>query len=375
MTTRRLPPSQRDRDSLAAMLRQTDRLARSQAGPGFYGGRLALPQPIPGSDYTDALIDDDDGDSDDDADLLLPVYEPYDPLTRAEVAAGVSAGVIRHQLAHAGIVEDRAIRCHVNASEYPPTALEVDSENGVATLVLGGWETAEEAIWFEYWYHDQTVNDATIPAPVPPPDPEPVNFTVIGYTSGDGAHSAVPFHGGAAEGDLFLYACSAVLSGQTNECADARVTAQVVNAALSSCSVRAWVGTVTDPSTALAAHATQYTNGASETGWALLVIRPDTPTDWDLTKITDSGNQGSGSIPGMSGVSGAVGLGFSRGGLGGGGAHSWPAPWVTGAMNHLGGTYAVISFATQVNSGTIAAVPAIEPDDPWRGYLLGVALG
>ena len=131
----RIPPSQRDRNDLAAALRQTDRNVKSNSGPGFFGGRLAFPQPVPGSAYVDALFDDDDGGGTEE-EVDSPTWEDRDRyvLTSADVARGH----FRHQLMHTEIVADREFNVLMNGASLDPSRYSLDAENGVVVVALTG---------------------------------------------------------------------------------------------------------------------------------------------------------------------------------------------------------------------------------------------
>lgn len=292
-------------------------------------------------------------------------HEPYDPHTLTD--AEIVSGSFTHQLAHTGIAFDRALLCFVNGVAYGPSNLNIDADSGVVTVTLGGWETVDEDVWFDYWYQKGPIAAAITPDP--PPTPEAVNFSIVGST---GAHNnpsttSAAWPADTEAGDLFVYACIA-RNTFTNACPDARADL-AVDEVLSVFNLRAWCGTVSDPSTPLVIHNTGSA-GTSETSWQLMVVRPERPVVWDPSKISDSGAQGTGDVPGLSGVSGALGVGFAIGGLGGADPADWSSPW-TGNINT--GIYNMVSTAIQVN-GTVAATPALSTDQ-WRGFALGVGLG
>lgn len=292
-------------------------------------------------------------------------HEPDDPhtLTDDEIAAGS----FTHTLAHSGIAFDRALLCLVNGVAYPPGALDIDSEDGIVTVTLGGWETTGEAVWFDYWYRQGPVAQAL--PPDPPAPGEPVPFVKVGAHMGRGVTiTSVSFPDGTQAGDLFIYAANNRASA-TSTCDDARASV-VVDENYDLNTARIWSGVVTDPTTPLSVHLTNL-GGVQQAVFGLLVLRPDSPIGIDMSQIADSELQGTGPIPGLAGpVSGAVGVGFSYAGIGGTGTHLWPSPWVGYVTN---GTYARVSFVTQ-DSESIAETPALTTD-PWRGFALGLELG
>lgn len=356
---RRLPPSQRDRSDLASLLRQTDRLARSQAGPGFLGGRLATPQPVPSSEYADSLLDDDDGDDAEPTDT--PIWEDSDRYRLA--AADVTRGSFRHQLIHTDVVDAYEFNAMVNGVSMDPSRYSLDPTAGVVHVQLGGWEAAGELFRFLYAY--------TGGADIDDPPGTPVAVTVVGTRFAHSDWTSIAWPAGSQASDLFMLAQIARTSA-TNTCTDTRARQTAVGIVGGVDTAKIWIGTVTDPLTPLVA-AGVHLGGVQEAGYGLLVLRPASPIEFDLERLTDSGSYagGAGTLPGPTGDgSGVVGVGFAMAGIGGTSPSTWSAPY--GFVNDAG-TYSRVSFAltSQAEPGAVGPISAA---DNWRAFAIGLGL-
>lgn len=229
------------------------------------------------------------------------------------------------------------------------------------TLPLGSFCQAGDTVPIHYRYRTGLAK----------PDPVTTTFTVVGSTVNHGFNAtSIAFPAGTRAGDLFVYAAT-TRAAATNTCTDTRATA-LVNQSMGLNTVKIWGGTVSSPGTDLTI-ATQDLGGVQEANWGLLVVRPDIPVSFDPALIVDSGTQGSGNIPALTGpASGAIGVGFDI---------SlvvpplvWQSPPWTLAVNSPG-SFSQVCFVTQQNT-SIAATPALAPTaDAWRGFVIGLGLG
>lgn len=349
----RIPPSQRDRSNLAAALRQTDRQVRSLSGPGYFGGRLGIPQPIPGSTHLDALLDDDDGDGTE-ANVDSPVWEDRDRYALS--TADVVLGYFRHQLLHTEIVEEYEFTAYLNGVALDPSRYILDPVNGVVIMTLAGWEKKGFRYRFVYAY---TGIDTSVPL-------TPTTFSKVGATSShalSGNNTTLAWPAGTQAGDLFALG---LIAGSVS-CSDSRAKPVGAHKPMwSDAEAAVWAGEVGNPATAMTFNAV----GAASWGWAsmLYVIRPADPVGWSSHAV--SGADATITIPGISGdVSGAVGMAFSAGGIGGSYGWSWPSPW-TGRSSE--GTYFVIETDLQV-AEEIAPTGALTTYQSYA-WVLGVDL-
>lgn len=353
----RIPPSQRDRNNLAAALRQTDRQVRSLSGPGYFGGRLGIPQPVPGSAHLDALLDDDDGDGTD-ADVDSPIWEDRDRYVLT--AADVTRGYFRHQLLYREIVEKYEFTAYVNGVALDPAVYSLDAVNGIVIVTLEGWEQAQEAYRFQYAY----TGDELEPEPGPPPGV--VGFSSVGSTSNralSGSRATEAWPTGTRASDLFVLG----LIGASPNCADPRATQVGADVPIWDCACAVFTGPVTNPATPIS-----FSVGSGGWGWTtmLMVIRPDSPIDFDTSRRV-IGTNGSAPIPGLSGTgSGAVAIAFSAAGIGGSYGWHWPLPWETVDFE---GSYFYIDAAIQ-RAETIGGTPALTSYQS-KAFVLGLGLG
>lgn len=113
------------------------------------------------------------------------LWEPDDAYTLT--TEDIDRGWFEHQLIHPRINYKLLVRCKVNAGEYAHTDMIVDETTGVVHVTLGGWETVDEYVRFQYYYrHGGRL--------VPAPDPVPVTPTwrliteVADYEDTDGVY-------------------------------------------------------------------------------------------------------------------------------------------------------------------------------------------
>ena len=361
--TRRLPPSMTDRDNLAAALRQTDRLARSTAGPGYLGGRLAFPQPVPGSAYTDALIDDDDGDTDGE-DTGLPTWEDSDRhvLTAAEQAAGY----FRHDLLHTGIVESYEFTAYLNGVALDPSRYSLDPVNGTLVVTLTGWERAGYHYRFVYAYTGEEVD----------PGLEPVTVTYVGYNYGI-SPTSIPFPGGVRVGDLAVAVANARVAGDPR-IPDTRFDAQAVTMGPNRVVIGTWVvdgGNFGDPVSPSAVSLIAPDLGGVQDGVGMVyVVRPARSVPFlDPDGITDTGDKGivTFTIPGFDDASGAVEVLTTQGGIGGG--YGWG---LSGSnVQFTPSSYCLIYMALNDNRPEVPAATATPGlGSVVRGFQVGLGL-
>lgn len=358
----------RDRNDLAAALRQTDRLARSQAGPGYLGGRLALPQPVPGSDYTDALIDDDDGDSGVE-DTDQPTWEDSDRYRLT--ATDIARGYFRHQLLHTEVVAAYEFTVLLNGNALDPSRYSLDPVAGVVIVSLAGWERARYRYRFLYAYTGEDVEPEAAPEPVAVP------YTFVGSESWRyGTSQALP--GGTALHDLLLVGVTGTDPEATN-LTDPRMTLRWTSDAYGS----AWGTTYTSVYTGKADDLSAVTFpevtglGFDRVG-LLLAFHPDTPIDWDarLAALTVPDHGGSGSIPALGGPGSGAILVVGAGGFIGGayGTYTWPPGW-----DHLAqkdNSYQSVQAAmTDDSSPGVLPYVWTDPVDEWVACAVGLGLG
>lgn len=301
-------------------------------------------------------------------------FESYEP-PYAPTDAEMAAGTFTHQLLHRNIAAQHGLFTTVNGVALDAEWWSLNAATGQVTVTIPTWMSGLAAAdrvfdWPMYAYRGALAAD--IPEVTPPPAPAPVNFTVVGSLGDHNqpSTSSTAFPAGTTTGDLFIYACI-TRNGYTNLCPDSRAALWVNSTKGIYYTVKVWVGTVTSPATPLSISNTG-SSGNFETSWRLMVIRPASTVTFDASKISDSGVRAgsTGSIPGLTGVSGAVGVGFSTKATSAS-IHNWPSPW-TGSGSTTG-TYNMVSIAAQVNT-TVGSTAAISPDE-WRGFDLGVGLG
>lgn len=356
--TRRLPPSQRDRDTLAAALRQTDRLARSQAGPGFYGGRLALPQPVPGSGYTESLIDDDDGDEQPDTEA--PIWEDRDRhrLTSTER----TAGYFRHQLLHTDIVEAYEFTVLLNGVALDPSRYSLDPVAGIVVVTLTGWERPGYRYRFLYAYTGAEVD--------PLLEPVPVSYVVA--ASAANGPTSIAFPAGVQAGDIAIAVAFGRIAGNPR-ITDARFTVHpdISMAGTNRVVIGTWVLDTASPTPA--GIIAPDLGGVQDGVGMLYVVRPSRPIV-PLDDITDSGDQAVGgtfSIPGFDEASGGVAILCTIGGIGG--AYGWGLSGtnVASTPSSYGLIYAsLMDYRPEVPDGS--ATPGIGTSA--RGFMVGLGL-
>lgn len=287
--------------------------------------------------------------------------------------ADVTAGTVTFSLSQQPITE--SLKLWWRTTFQPPTEYTVNESAQTVTMTLGSFVAAGDRIFVHYAYRRG----------LGPAGVSPVVFSVVGYTVEYGfTATSIAWPSGTADGDLFVYA-SLNRTSQTNACGDSRATLWVEQPLASpngvSNTVKIWRGTVSTTGTPLAIN-TVFAGGFQDNPRGILVIRPERATDWAPTKTSDSGEcaPATGSIPGLSDVSGAVGVGFTAGSLGGGSQEpGWASPWAaawTGAVTN--GTNAKVTFSTQVSQtvapSTTLVASAASPVTRWRGFALGVKL-
>lgn len=64
----------------------------------------------------------------------------------------IANGWFEHTLIHPRIVYKLLVRCRVNAGEYPFSSMIVNEDTGLVRVTLGGWETVDEDVKFQYYY-------------------------------------------------------------------------------------------------------------------------------------------------------------------------------------------------------------------------------
>lgn len=287
-------------------------------------------------------------------------------------AADITAGAATIPLSHRPI--DESLKLWWRTTFQPPTEYTVNASAQTVTMPLGSFVAEGDSIRVHYAYRRGL-------APV---GVSPVSFTQVGYTVGYGSDATtIAWPAGTQAGDLFIYAALNRTTGR-NACADSRATLWQEQSLASpngvGNTVRIWRGTVASPGTPLTIDS-QFIGGASQNPHGLLVIRPERTTDWAPTKVGDSGEHlgNTGSVPGLTGVSGAVGVAFTAGETGGSWDPTWTAPWVPAWTpgSVLNGTYQRIAFATQVATDPAASGALVtssgSPITRWRGFALGVA--
>lgn len=112
------------------------------------------------------------------------LWEPDDSyvLTPTDIANGW----FEHTLIHPRIVYRLLVRCKVNAGEYAHTSMVVNEDTGLVHVTLGGWETVDETVRFQYYYRH---GGRLVPA-----EPTPFEYVVpqfiYAYNFNDGAEYA-----------------------------------------------------------------------------------------------------------------------------------------------------------------------------------------
>lgn len=298
-----------------------------------------------------------------------PRHEPNDPhtLTTGEI----TAGLFTQTLKHSGIAYDRAIVCCVNGIAYAPDQLAVDSTNGVVSVTLGGWETVDDAIWFDYWYRKGTV------APdisVPPPTPTRITIDSTFQHGWPGNSSDTTYTlTGLQTGDLVV---AALRSSSTTMDSRFSVVCDLGSVSGSGGPFygKVWAATIgADVSNVTFPHAGTVLRLRNATG---------TPLRMDSSRVvlpdgTHTGGAGSiAALPG--GGSGAISAILTGAFIGGAyGTVSYPAPWdsIDGTTDTDGGTYGLV-YLTWTTAETVGAIAAPQHYSnsgcTWRGCALGI---
>lgn len=293
-------------------------------------------------------------------------HEPNDPhtLTTGEIAAGI----FTQNLKHSGIAYDRAIMCYVNGIAYGPDQLAVDSSNGVASVTLGGWETVDEAIWFDYWYRRGTVAPDVV-EPAPPPTVVSIDSTFAHGWPGNSTDTSYTLTG-LQTGDLVV---AALRSNSSTMDSRFSMVCDLGSIPMSGGTVygKVWAATIgADTSNVTFPHAGTVLRLRNASGTPLRIDSRATLPDG-----THAG--GSGSIAALSGGgSGAISAILSGAFIGGAyGTTSWPAPWdpIDGVNDTDGGTYGLV-YLTWTTAETVGAVAAPQhyAKASWRGCSLGI---
>lgn len=108
------------------------------------------------------------------------LWEPDDSYTLTPT--DIANGWFEHTLVHPRIVYRLLVRCKVNAGEYAHTSMIVNEDTGLVHVTLGGWETVDETVRFQYYYRH---GGRLVPA-----DPAP--FEIVVNQKSGGQNTGAP---------------------------------------------------------------------------------------------------------------------------------------------------------------------------------------